>query len=142
MENHNKIEALLKLAKAGDKKAEAEIFQLLLERFQNLATLKLKKDSILRKHINIPEECQKICNLTIQEVKRLYPINSSTWSLIRVMYVFHNILENAIFNLLTTLAKQGNSSAENSLFSRLRIKLIERIETKKRRKFSHESPDK
>jgi len=127
MNNKTQLENSIKAAKAGDNNAQDVIYSKLSERFFTLVTCELRRYPILIKHINPGEKSHEICQHAIAELKRLYPISSTKWSLDRSMSVLHNVLDDFITQVLIDLAKKNIAGAENLLFSILRKKLMERI---------------
>ncbi len=126
----NNIEELIIAAKAGNKTAEAKFFSKLTVRFSALVKRELQGNPILIKRVNTEEKSLEVCQNAIAEVKRLYPLSSTKWSLRRAVNVLHNIVDDFITNSLTDFAKNGDAEAENLLFIIIRKKLMERIAIK------------
>lgn len=127
MTNQSKLESLIKAANGGDREAQQELFDKLAVRFSTLITLELQKYPVLLKESNLEHESRKVSQLAIKEVKTLCSFCNPEFSLIQAMNILRNILDTAITNLLSGLAKKGNNEAENMLFSIIRKKLMERI---------------
>ena len=141
MTNQSTLEELILAAKSGNGEAEELFFSKLGVRFSNLVTLELRKYPVVSKRIDLEIEAEQICQLALGELKKLYPVNSSTFSLILAINVLHNVVDGAIANILADLAKQGDDEAENLLFAMIRQKLVERINRKRWRtgKNEHEN---
>ena len=141
MTNQSTLEELILAAKSGNGEAEELFFSKLGVRFSNLVTLELRKYPVVSKRIDLEIEGEQICQLALGELKKLYPVNSSTFSLILAINVLHNVVDGAIANILADLAKQGDDEAENLLFAMIRQKLVERINRKRWRtgKNEHEN---
>jgi hypothetical protein len=135
------LEELIRAARSGDQNAEALFFSKLRVRFFKLITLELQKNPVIVKRIDLEIEAEQICQFAFSELKKLYPVNSSTFTLILAINVLHNVIDGAVANILAELAKQGDSEAENLLFSMIRQKLVERINRKRWRtgKNEHEN---
>ncbi|HEX9971211.1 MAG TPA: hypothetical protein VGD14_03995 [bacterium] len=138
MTNQSTLEELILAAKSGNGEAEELFFSKLGVRFSNLVTLELRKYPVVSKRIDLEIEGEQICQLALGELKKLYPVNSSTFSLILAINVLHNVVDGAIANILADLAKQGDEEAENLLFSIIRQKLVERINRKRWRTTKNE----
>lgn len=138
MTNPSTSEELILAAKSGDNDAEQLFFSKLHVRFFKLVSLELRKNPVIANHIDLENETNLICEFAITEVKKLYPITSSAFSLKAAINVLHNVVDGAIANMLTDLAKHGNEDAESLLFSMIREKLVERINRKRWRTSKHE----
>ncbi|MBN1351840.1 RNA polymerase sigma factor [candidate division KSB1 bacterium] len=141
MKNHTENVRLIKAARGGNKKAESEFFSKLAVRFSPFVARELMGYPVLKKRINPAEETDTICQSAIEEIKKLYPLNSPEWSLMRAFSVLQNVLDDFISGILTVLAQEDDSEAENYLFSLLRKKLAERIEKKEWRISREEAQD-
>ncbi|MCU0645554.1 MAG: hypothetical protein MUC94_15020 [bacterium] len=141
MKIQSTLEDLIRAARSGDQNAEELFFSKLRVRFFKLITLELQKNPVIVKRIDLEIEAEQICQFALSELKKLYPVNSSTFSLILAINVLHNVVDGAIANILAELAKQGDEEAENLLFSMIRQKLVERINRKRWRtgKNEHEN---
>ena len=131
MKDQEKVENLLLEARSGNKTAEDKFYSHLTVRFIQIVRCEIERFSILRnEEPYIDKMCHKICQEAIEEIKILCPISHTNWSLIRAVHILHNITDDFIMNNLVSLAKDGNNEAENMLFTILRTKLIQRVETK------------
>jgi hypothetical protein len=131
MKNQTKIEDIVKAARAGNKTAEDDFFSKLAVRFLSELTCELQKYPILIKSVNIEDTSQEIWQKALTEVKQLFPLSTKKWKLTRAMSVLRNILDDHITNTLTELAKEGNSEAEELLFSIIRKKLIKQVDRRR-----------
>ncbi|MBN2030861.1 hypothetical protein JW824_11540 [bacterium] len=124
-------EALIRNARSGDKSAENLFYSHLIVRFLPVVKCEIGRYSLLEKEVKYRDETiREICEEAIEEIKTLCPIDSAHWSLIRAMHILRNITEDFIMNTLFNLARNGNLEAENQLFSIIRKKLIQWIESK------------
>ena len=111
-------------ARTDNKRMESDILSKLYERFLPIVSLNIQAHKVLRKHPDMEEKCREITKIAISEVERLYPLNSNSFSVKRAVYVLHNVVDKFIANTLYEKAKNGESDAEEYLFSLLRKKLI------------------
>lgn len=142
MTNQSTLEELIIAARSGDQNAETLFYIKLHVRFSNLVTRELRKYPMVGKRIDLENEAEQICQFALSEVKKLFPINSSKFSLIVAINVLHNVVDGSIANMLADLAKQGDHEAENLLFSIIRQKLVERINRKRWRTAQNEHENK
>jgi len=125
------IKYIIKAARAGDRSAVQEFFSILTVRFLPVIKRELQKYPVLLTNINLEEKKWEICDQSFEEIKKKYLISNSEWNLARVMSYLHNCIDDFVANSLTDLAKLGNLNAERSLFSIIRIKLLEWIEKRR-----------
>lgn len=126
-----KTEDLIRDARSGDETAKNLFYSNLTERFFQIVTCEIGKYPFLQKEItHLEGTIQEICHEAIEEIKRLCPIDGARWSLIRAMHILHNITEDFIMNILFNHARKGNLEAENQLFSIIRDKLMQWIDSK------------
>jgi hypothetical protein len=130
MEMKPNTEDLFRAASVGDKTAESEILSKLFARFLPIVSLTIKTHPVLAKEMNIEVKCGEVCQKAINDVARLYPLNSERFSIKRAVSVLHNVLDDFIANTLYQHAKTGSSEAEESLFSLIRQKLIIYLKSK------------
>lgn len=125
------IKHIIKAARAGDKNAEKKFFSLLSVRFPSVIKCELHKYPVVVKDIDLEEKTEEICRQSFEEIKRKYLIEKSEWNLTHGMSYLHNHMDDFIANSLTDLAKNGNLSAERSLFAIIRKKLLEWVDKKR-----------
>ncbi|UCE04554.1 MAG: hypothetical protein JSW07_13095 [bacterium] len=134
MNSQSKIEDLISAARDGDKNAEEEFFAKLTVRFSTFITRELRNYPILINGINLDERSREVCQVAIKEVKRVCPLSTSKFTMVKAINVLHNVVETFVTNSLVSLAKKGDTKAEDALFSILRKRLMERITKKRWRK--------
>lgn len=122
MMNHLDLAHLLRLAKKGNPEATVEIFSYLRVRFSEIVTHEIRECSPLWNKIS-EQDGHRIAESAISEIQRLRPIEHPDWSILWANKILRNTIENFIANMLTSLAKTGDKSAEQWLFALLEKKL-------------------
>lgn len=108
----------------------AKIRQFLSERFLQVITLRLQKESKFLSGINLAQTSQQWIQAALAKIESAKIIEKPGWSVKDVMPILHQVIESKILDLLVEPAKAGVAGSENRLFSLLRIKLIERAKIK------------
>ena len=124
-------EDLIREARSGNETAEKLFYSNLIERFLPIVKCEIERCPLIPKEIGCPEGMSReICRKAIEEIKTLCPVDNDQWSLMRAVHILRNITDDFIMNMLVDLARKGNAEAENLLFTIIRKKLIQWIESK------------
>jgi len=126
-----RMEDLLHSARSGNETAENLFYSNLIERFLPIAKCEIERVPVLLKENKYLEAITiEVCEKAIEEIKTICPVGKVQWSLIRAVHILRNIIDDFILNTLLDLARSGDEEAENILFSILRKKLMQWIESK------------
>jgi hypothetical protein len=136
MHDYSEVEQIIQAAKSGDPHAQQKIFSLLHVRFLPIVTRRLQISRTAADPGEINLLASGFCSSAVQKINDICPTTHTRWSMVRLMSIFNNLLDDYILNLLTEKAKKGNREAENRLFEILRVKLIERTAMKRSRSIS------
>ena len=117
--------------KQGDKDAQEEYLQHLRARFFNLASHILRRHSVLGELIDSCKMAEEVCDDTLHILKDKYAQSGKQYEVSTIMAILHNQIDDKIANILTELAKKGNTDAKEALFILLSKKLKERILTQR-----------
>jgi len=131
MKNRIEGEDLIREARSGNETAEKLFYTNLIVRFLPIVKCEIGRCPPLQKEIGCTEGMSReICQRAVEEIKTICPIGNEQWSLMRAIHILRNITDDFIMNMLVDLARNGNAEAENLLFTIIRKKLIQWIESK------------
>lgn len=123
----NELGNLLRRAQLADQPAAKKLYEKLAVRFTALVARELQRYVIIKNAIKLEAARADIYRQAIQKVQEIRPLNGPQWSLQRVMSILPNHIDDFVINPLTSLAPQGNPTAEELLFRMLRPKSMEHV---------------